>query len=118
MSSEYGARINRVRDYHDDPEVTEDEKLRTSVCVTVPPGTDGGNDVGIMTLAGGATAFARFELPPDAYSGAWTAVYKEWLPKSGYQPDDRPPMELYRNDPNEHPEGKCIVDICVPVKPL
>jgi len=111
-----GAQLLSV--YHDDPEVTDEEKLRTSMCVTVPPGTDGGGEVGVMTLAGGPTAFARFELPPDAYAEAWTAVYKEWLPQSGYQPDDRPPMELYHNNPAEHPEGKCVVDICVPVKPL
>jgi AraC family transcriptional regulator len=42
----------------------------------------------------------------------------DWLPDSGYQPDDRPCYELYHNDPKEHPENKCIVDICIPVKPL
>jgi AraC family transcriptional regulator len=40
------------------------------------------------------------------------------MPESGYQPDDRPPFELYLNDPKEHPEGKFVVDIYIPVKPL
>lgn len=104
--------------YHDDPGVTDEQKLRTSVGITVPPGTEGEGEVGVMTLTGGATAVARFELHPSAYPAAWEAIYKDWLPDSGYQPDDRPPMELYHNDPSQHPEGKCVVDICVPVRPL
>jgi len=41
-----------------------------------------------------------------------------WMPASGYQPGDRLCYEIMNNNPKEHPEGKHIVDICVPVKPL
>ena len=102
--------------YHDDPGVTEEEKLRTSVCLQVPAGTAVEGDVGAMTLAGGPTAFARFELSADQFGDAWQAVYGGWLPESGYQPDDRPAFELCLNNPAEHPEGKHIVEICVPVR--
>jgi len=104
--------------YHDNPEVTEEQKLRLSICVQVPVGTGADGGIGVMTLAGGKCASARFELSTDEYQAAWNAVYGEWLPESGFQPDDRPPFELYHNDPKTHPQGKCIVDICVPVKPL
>lgn len=40
------------------------------------------------------------------------------LPESGYQPDDGPCYERYHNNPEEHPEHKHIIDICVPVKPM
>lgn len=104
--------------YHDDPEITVEEKQRVSVCLTIPEDTEVSGEVGKMTVPGGEYAVARFELLPDEYGEAWNAVCGEWLPQSGYQPDDRPALELYRNDPKEHPEGRCIVDICVPVKPL
>ena len=45
------------------------------------------------------------------------AIYGRWLPKSGYQRMTAC-FELYLNDAKDHPEGKCIVDIYVPVKPL
>ena len=45
------------------------------------------------------------------------AVYAGWRPDSGFQPDDRPCFEIYHNDPRQHPEGKGIVDIGIPVKP-
>lgn len=104
--------------YHDDPKVTDEARLRTSVCITVPKNTPVDGEVGYMTVPGGKYATARFELTSDEYEEAWDAVFGVWLPTSGYQPDDRPCYELYHNDPKEHPENKTIVDIVVPVKPL
>ena len=104
--------------YHDCPEITEDEKLRISVCLTVPKETEAEGEIGRLIIGGGKYAVARFELSPDEYGEAWQAIYGGWLPESGYQPDDKPPIELYLNSPDEHPEKKHIVEICVPVKPL
>ena len=71
-----------------------------------------------MTISGGTYAVASFELAPDEYEEAWDLVFGDWLSQSGYQPDEGLCFELYKNDPKEHPEHKCLVDICVPVKPL
>jgi len=105
--------------YHDDPKITEEEKLRTSACITVPGDIRVEGEVGKMAIGGGKYAVARFELAGSSeYENAWNTVYGAWLPESGYQPDDGPCYELFHNDPKEHPEGKHIVDICIPVKPL
>lgn len=104
--------------YHDDPEITEEDKLRTSACITVPEDTRVEREIGKMTVPGGKYAVGRFELDPDEYEEAWNMLYGDWLPESGYQLDDRPCFEIYQNDPKEHPENKHIVDICVPVKPF
>jgi AraC family transcriptional regulator len=104
--------------YHDDPEVTAEAKLRTSCCLSVPPGTQGSGEIGVMTIAGGDYAVGQFELGPNDYEAAWNALYAGWLPESGYQADDRPPFELYLNTADQHPEGKHIVEIHIPVKPL
>jgi len=104
--------------YHDDPKITEEEKLRTSACITVPKDTSVDGEIGSMTIPGGKFAVGRFELANDEYEDAWNIVFGTWLPESGYQPDDRLCYELYQNDPKDHPENKCIVDICIPVKPL
>jgi AraC family transcriptional regulator len=104
--------------YHDDPNITDAEKLRTSICMTVPPDTKVEGDVGKMRLPAGQYAVARVEVAEDEFQGAYDALYGGWLPESGYQPDDRPCYEIYRNDPKQHPGGKHITDICIPVKPL
>ena len=104
--------------YHDDPKTTEEDKLRMCACITVPEDTVVEGEIRKMIVPGGMYAVGRFELDPDEYEEAWNMVCSEWLPDSGYQFDERPSLEIYRNDPGEHPEKKHIVDICVPVKPI
>lgn len=104
--------------YHDDPNVTEETKLRTSVCFTVPPDTEVSGEIGKMTIPAADYAMAHFEIATDQFEDAWNAVCGEWLPESGYQPADGPTYELCLNNPDEHPEHKHIVEICIPVKPL
>ena len=104
--------------YHDDPNITEEGKLRVSVCITAPQDTAVDGEIGAMTIPGGKFAVARFVINGDEYEAAWNQVMGEWLPQSGYQPDDRLCYEIYPEDPEDHPEHKHTVDICVPVKPL
>lgn len=105
--------------YHDDPKITDEDKLRTSACISIPEDTPVEGEIGKMGIAGGKYAVAGFELADSTeYEKAWDMVYGVWLPESGYQPDDGPCYELYHNSPKEHPQGKHIIDICLPVKPL
>lgn len=104
--------------YHDNPDVTEPEKLRISCSVTVPPGTKPEGEVGIMEVAGGRYAKARFEILAQDYGGAWEWFMSEWMPSSGYQPDDGLCYELYLNCPENDPAAKHRFDIVMPVRPL
>lgn len=104
--------------YHDNPEVTDEEKLRLSVCLTVPEDTEVSGEIGRMTIPGGQYAVGYFEISGDQFQDAWNLIFGNWLPESGYQPDDRPAFEKCLNNPKDHPEGKHIVEIHVPVKPL
>lgn len=104
--------------YHDHPDITEDMKFRTSLCITVPPHTQVEGEIGKMVIPGGKYAVGHFVIGSDAFKSAWDFLWGEWLPESGYQPDDRPCFEVYLNHPDEHPAHKSIVEIYVPVKPL
>ncbi|HMA96121.1 MAG TPA: AraC family transcriptional regulator [Polyangiaceae bacterium] len=104
--------------YHDNPDLTDADKLRISCSVTVPPGTKSEGEVGIMELPAGKYAKARYEIDPTQYAGAWQWFMSEWMPSSGYQPDDGLCYELYLNDPKQHPQGKHIFEITMPVRPL
>lgn len=103
---------------HDNPNITDDDKLRLSACLTVPSGTTPEGEIGMMRIPGGAFAVGHFEIPPGRIAEAWDVVIGEWMPSSGFQPDDRLCYEEALNDPRQHPEGKIILDICVPVRPL
>lgn len=104
--------------YHDNPEITDENKLRLSCSITVPSDTEVSGEIGKMVIPAGKYAIGHFELSNNEYEQAWNTLCGEWLPESGYEPVDGPCFEIYLNDPKTHPEGKCIVDICVPVKPL
>jgi len=104
--------------YHDDPELTDPNKLRTSVCITVPEDTEVSGEIGKMTIPGGKYAVGHFRVTGEEYGAAWQTVYGGWLPDSGYQPAEGLPYEMCLNDPQQDPEGKYEVNICVPVKPL
>jgi AraC family transcriptional regulator len=104
--------------YHDSPEVTDPAKLRSDACLTVPPGTKGDGEIGAMKIPGGLFAVAHVEIDVTQFGEAWDKLIGEWMPKSGYQPDDRMCYEIYLNDGGTHPQKKWIVDICEPVRPL
>ncbi len=104
--------------YHDNPEITEDEKQRTSVCMVVPEDVEGDGEVGKMVIPSGKYAIGHFEIDASEYGDAWNYLYGQWLSNSGFEPTDGFAFEMYRNDPNTHPEKKHIVDIYLPVKPL
>ena len=104
--------------YHDNPEITDEDKLRTSACITVPPDTTVDGEVGKMTIPGGKFAVAHFEIDADQYEAAWNTLMGHWLPDSGYQPDDRLSYELFPGPQGEDCDAKHKVDICMPVRPL
>ncbi|MDF4730375.1 effector binding domain-containing protein, partial [Vibrio parahaemolyticus] len=85
--------------YHDHHEFTEDNHLRTSLCITIPgESAIETNDIGIMVIPSGKYAVGHFEIFQDEYKRAWDFIYGEWLPNSGYKPRDSYPFEVYRND--------------------
>lgn len=84
----------------------------------MPSDTAVEGEIGKMLIPAGKYALSRFELSDKEYQEAWDWVFGVWFPESVYVPDDRSSFEMYHNDPNTHPEGKAIVDICILVKPL
>ena len=109
--------LKTITIYHDDPGITEIEKLRQSACITVDKEMKGEGEFGYMQLSGGKHVVGRFEIGVDEFEQAWNATCL-WLSESGYQPANAYPYELYHNNHEEHPERKFILDICIPVKPM
>ncbi len=74
-------------------------------------------DVEILNIEGGLYGSYRLA---GSYSGIATAfpkLFSEWLPGSTYERDDRPALEIYRNNPYNTPEKDLITDLRVALKP-
>jgi AraC family transcriptional regulator len=104
---------------HDDPAVTPAEKCRYDACVVVPTDFSADRWVNAADISGGQCAVTEFTGTALEIEAAWHRIFSEWLPTSGYQPDDRPCFELYRGNPAVDVKSRRFrCDLCLPVKAL
>ncbi|HEY4552960.1 MAG TPA: GyrI-like domain-containing protein [Bacillaceae bacterium] len=103
----------------DDPASVESSHCRHDACVTIPEGfgKEAHEDVQFKKLGGGLYALCPFYDTPDKLNQAYQHMFGQWLPESGYNMDtSRYNLEFNMNNPAEDPEGKCKVDLYVPLK--
>lgn len=102
--------------YWDNPNVTPPEKCRFDAGIVVPDGAVPEGQVYIQTMHGGPYAVCHFEIKsPDSIQKAWEDAFT-WLYDSGYECRNTQCYERYHNNAAEHPQGKWILDICIPLK--
>jgi AraC family transcriptional regulator len=103
----------------DDPDVTPKDKCRYYACVAVNDRAQADGRIGLMTLRSGRYAVARFTGGAGVFKKAYAFMYGEWLPRSGWQPDDAPAFESYVGEPSgTEKRPHFVFDLFVPVKPL
>lgn len=103
----------------DDGELTEESVCRYDACITLPVDFEKEahrNGVEFKTLAGGLYAAYSYYDTLDRFVLAYDTMFSVWLPRSGYEADDRPCLEYCLNDPAQDPQGKCKVDLYVPIR--
>ncbi len=111
---------------YDNPEITPNDRCRYDACVTVPPDVTasmaaGTPEIGIQDIPGGKYAVCHIEVSasePQAIGETVDQLYGAWLPASGFQADDKPPLEIYYPTPQKPPDTWVSMDYCLPVKPL
>ena len=103
---------------HDAPRIAAPDKLRYDACIVVAEDFRSDRFVNVADLPGGRYAVAQFEGTPAAISEAWDRLFTTWLPSSGYQPEDRPCLELYQMDETQRTLGRLRCELCLPVNPL
>jgi AraC family transcriptional regulator len=101
---------------YDDPAITAAERCRYDACVVVPEDFGADRWVNVTTVPAGRYAVAGFTGTAHEIGAAWDQVFRAWLPRSGYEPDDRPCYELYRGNPTVGAGFRC--ELCLPVRPL
>lgn len=103
----------------DSPEITPKDKCRYYACVAVDDRAEPAGEVGVMGVRQGKYAVGRFRGSGTVFRDAYAFLYGEWLPSSGWQPDDAPAFESYVGEPGGTPARPVFVfDLYVPIKPL
>ena len=103
----------------DNPDLVESQKCRHDACVTIPEDfeIEEHKEMQFRKLAGGLYALYPFYDTPEKLAFAYQYMFGDWLPKSMYQADDdRYNLEFNMNNPVEDPEGKCKVNLYIPIK--
>ncbi len=102
--------------YHDDPQSVPEKQLRSTACVTVPPGVEATDGVRILELPATRVAVLVFRGPYAELEGAYRHLYRDWLPVSGEEPADQPCREEYLNDPRGTPPAELLTALMLPLK--
>ena len=109
---------------HDDPDVVPAERCRYDACVHIEPGqavadAAGGLRAFTAQLPGGRYAVASLTGDNAAINAAWRWLFRQWLPDSGWQLDDRPTFEHYPPRSLYDPAtGRIDCELLLPVTPL
>jgi AraC family transcriptional regulator len=85
----------------DDPDVTPLELCEYDVCLSVPQDVRGSGEVQTRTLPACVLAAIHVQGDIFAVDRAWQFLYRFWLPRSRYLPDNLPAVEIYRRQPAE-----------------
>ena len=101
---------------HDDPEITPPERLRYDAAIVVPESVKGSGEVGIQEIPGGEYAVTVHRGPYNNLGTTYASLCGEWLPASGRELRDAPPLEFYLNDAMVTPPQDLLTEICLPLK--
>lgn len=103
--------------YHDDPSVTEIEKVRQSACIPVQTEVKVEGEIGKMNIPAGKYAVGHFEIEAHQFEQAWNTMCL-WFTESGYEPGEGYSYEYYYNNHSGKPDHRFVLDICIPVRSL
>ena len=104
---------------HDDPTIVDPQTCRFDAAAEVPADFVVGQGVFKTVLPGGRYAVMAFKGRGDTIGAAWQSLMRDWLPRSGWQMDNRPGFERYPPGGGFDPAtGIFLCDICIPVVPL
>lgn len=112
----FGFGLETIGIGHDDPSVTETEKLRYDACMTVKKEVVPKGNVGVKSIEGGKYAVFKYKGPYTNLEQVYNFIFKNWLPESKYELEDKPCFEKYLNNPEKHKPENYKTHIYVPIK--
>lgn len=101
---------------HDDPQITETEKLRYDACITISKDINPEGEIGVRQLEGGKFAMFMHKGPYENFQQTYDAIFKHWLPSSGFEIRNAECFEKYLNSPEKTKPQNLKTEIYIPVE--
>lgn len=89
--------------YHDDPDITPLDQLRSDVCYVIDAEVEVAGEFTHATVPGGVYAVLIHRGPYELLSTTYLELIGRWLPSSGYELCPESVVEVYLNDPKLTP---------------
>lgn len=112
----FGRKTEFIGISHDDPNVTDTEKLRYDACVALDKEILPEGRVGIKTIEGGKYAMFLHKGPYSGFQELYDYIYGVWLPESEFELRDLPCFEKYLNTPDKTKPEKLKTEVYIPVQ--
>lgn len=99
--------------YWDIPDITDETRCRTDVCIELGPKIPAWRQLTTQTIAAGPYAVCQFIARGDQLVASWETAFR-WVVSKGLSCDDRPCYEQYHagTDPDR---DHYVFDICIPL---
>lgn len=102
---------------YDDPKTTPEEKLRYGACITIDKDVEVQGEVVLNLISGGKYAVFLHKGSYDYLKDTYTAIFQEWLPRSGHKLRNIPLFEQYLNrDPRRTKPENLKTEIYIPIE--
>ena len=101
--------------YHDDPESTPQEQLRSDAALAVPEDITLPEGLVEQHIAGGRYAKTIHVGPYEQLGDTWARFLGEWVPASGNRIGDGVSYEIYQNTPAQVPVQELRTELYVPL---
>lgn len=101
---------------HDDPNITEDNKIRYDACLVIHKDAKPIGDIGVKTLKGGKFATFLYQGSYTYFPEVYNYIFNEWLLNNDYELRDEPVREKYISNPERVEEHKLKTEFYLPIK--
>jgi DNA gyrase inhibitor len=112
----FSAGIEHLAIYHDDPHVTEMDKLRTDICLVIKKDAKPQGDIGVKQIKSGKFALFLYQGAYSNLDAVYNEIYAKLLPENGLLLRDYHCFEKYLNHPDRTEPEKLKTEIYVPVE--
>lgn len=112
----YGPKTEFIGISHDDPNITDAEKLRYDACIVVSDEVTAEGEIGVQKIAGGKFVVFTHKGPYERFMDSYDYIFGKWLPESGEELRNVPGFEKYLNDPGETEPEKLLTEIFIPIQ--
>ncbi len=111
----FGFKTEFIGISHDDPKVTESEKLRYDACIVVTKDIEPEGEIGFKEIPGGKYAVFTHKGAYENFSDTYDYIFGKWIPENNIELRDVQSFEKYLNSPDKTKPEKLLTEIYVPI---